>query len=303
MATIKIKDADLTDRYYHVTGEGTASVPYRADVPDPRISHAINVISSQYGDTVSVFEKAKDLRKFGRNATVGTSFETIANLQGATANETFVSTNIIDSIVSSNAGDTQIITIEGHTIDGSGNLTFVTQNATLTGQTEVTLTTPLARANRAFVADSGVFDSPQAALAGTVYVYDNTGGITSGVPNTAAATKVMIDAGETQSQKCSTSISSTDYWLLDSFSAAVGVAGGSANRVELRLEIRDVFNGGVWRPAGRFFELNVADGPESDRFDPMVIIPKNHDVRIVAKTDSSTAEVTAEMAGYLAIIT
>lgn len=304
MATIKIKDADLTDRYYAVTGEGTTVNPYQNVAPSFEISHAINEVFSTYGDVVSVWEKAKSLREFGRNATVGTSFETIAEFQGTTANETFVTTNIVDSIVSSSSSDTsQTIVIEGHTVDGSGNLTFVSQEAVLTGQTEVTLTTPLARVTRAYVKSSGTFGTTPAALVGTVYIYDNTGGISSGVPVTPAATKITISAGQTQSQKCATSISSTDYYFIENFAADIGVTGGSAVRVECLIEIRDIFNGGVWRPIGRNIELTVGQNGVVQKFNPLLIVPKNHDIRVVAKTNANTAEVTAQFSGYLAIVT
>lgn len=267
-----------------------------------RISQAENVVLSTYGDTVSVSEKKKNLNKFGTNTTVGTSFETVAQFQNAVANETYVSTNIIDSIVSSNAGDTQTIKVEGHTIDASGNLTFVIQDATLQGQTEVALTTPLARCTRMYVANSGTFDSPQAAIAGTVVVYDNTDGITAGVPNTDAAVKCLIDAGFTQSEKCATSVSSTDYWFLTDFEAGIGNSGGAANRVTFRVEIRDVANGGVFRPLGRDIVVNVGQNGVSFKFDPLGIVPKNHDVRVVAMSNSNTAEVFAEIQGILAKI-
>ena len=85
-------------------------------------------VAVTYGDRVSVYEKGKAITKFGTNSTVGTTYETVAQLQSTESNETFVTTNIIDSIVSSSASDTtQTITIEGHTIDGSGNLTFVSK--------------------------------------------------------------------------------------------------------------------------------------------------------------------------------
>ena len=267
-----------------------------------RISQAEAVVLSTYGDTVSVADKKKNLNKFGTNSTVGTSFETVAQFQGAVANETYVSTNIIDSIVSSDAADTQTIVVEGHTIDGSGNLTFVIQEATLNGQTEVPLTTPLARCTRMYVANSGTFDSPQAAIAGTVVVYDNTDGITSGVPNTDAAVKCLIEAGFTQSEKCATAISLTDYWFITDFEAGLGDAGGAANRVTFRLEARDIANGGVFRPLGRDIVVNVGQNGVSFRFDPLGIVPKNHDVRVVAKCDSNTAEVFGEIQGVLAKI-
>ena len=273
--------------------------PYYTEPAD--VKWAELSILGTYGDRVSAAEKAKCLHKFGANIAVGASFETIADFLSTEGNETFVSTNIIDSIVSSNAGDTQTITVEGHTIDVSGNLTFVVQNATLTGQTEVTLTTPLARCVRMYVANSGTFDSPQAALAGEVVVYDNTDGITAGAPNTAAAGKCLIKAGATQSEKCATSISSVDYWLLTTFDAHIGDAGGSAAYVTVRIEIRDVANGGVWRPLGNDIVLAVGStSPPTVEFKPYLIVPKNHDIRARAKCDANSASVTAEISGYLA---
>lgn len=266
------------------------------------VEEAEAVILSTYGDTVSVARKGKDLAKHGRNLVVGTAFETVAEFQGTESNETFVSTNLVDSISSSNAGDTQSITVEGHTIDGSGNLTFAIQTVALTGQTKKALTTPLARATRAYVAPSGVFNTTPAALAGTVYVYDDTGGITAGVPNTASATKVLIAAGDTKSQKGATTISSQDYWLITNFSAGIGDSGGSASLVTVRMETRDVKNGGVWIPLQREIVLTVGQNGVQRIQEPYLIVPKNHDFRIRAKTDANTAEVFAQASGPLALV-
>lgn len=267
------------------------------------IGIAENVIYTTYGDRVSVEAKAKNLDKFGGNVVVGETYETVAQLQGTVSNETYVSTNLIDSIVSTSASDTtQVITIEGHTIDLLGNLTFVTQDATLTGQTEVTLTTPLARAHRAYVKDSGTFNSPYAALVGILYIYDNTGGITAGVPNTPAATKLLINAGATTSEKCATSLSSTDYWIVTLFGAGVGVVGGNAERVGFRIETRDVRNGGVWIPLSREIVIDTDQNDTSIQLKPHIIIPKNHDFRVRSRTNANTASVFSEVAGYLAKI-
>lgn len=290
--------------YVDTSGALQVAIIGGALVPnDFNVQMAEAEILDTYGDTVSVTAKKKSLHKFGSNETVGTSFETVAQFQGTTANETYVSTNIIDSVVSSSGSDTQTITIEGHTIDGSGNLTFVSQDATLTGQTEVTLTTPLARANRMFIAASGTFDSPQAVAVGVIAAYDNTAGITSGVPNTAAATKCVIIAGDTQSQKCATSISSTDYLIVTDIEAHVGDGGGSAAYVLVRLEKRDVFNGGVWVPVGNDIVVVLdTTSPDSARPLPYLIVPKNHDVRVRAKTNANTADLHAEISGFLAAI-
>lgn len=271
------------------------------------VKHAENVIFSTYGDTVSVAEKKKSLNKFGA-ATVGTSFTTVQEFQGSEINETFVSTNLIDSISSSSAADTsKTYTIEGHTIDGSGNLTFVVQDATTDasdGRTKVTLSTPLARATRLYLKDSGTFNSPQTAAAGAIYVYDDTGGVTNGIPNTAAATKIMLAAGSTQSQKCSTSLSSQDYWIITSFSAIIEELAPSADYVEFRIEHRRVDTGGAWRPLGR--EIVALKGVGNNgpvQFLPHRVIPKNSDIRAIARSNTGTAEVYAEIEGYLAVIT
>lgn len=267
------------------------------------VKQAERVVYSTYGDTVSVINKAKNLNKFGRNQAVGTSWETVAKFQGTTSDETFVTTNLIDSIVSDDTGDTtQTIVIEGHTIDGSGNLTFVSQEKALTGQTEATLTTPLARATRAYVKASGTFGSTPTALAGNVYIYDNTDGITSGVPDTAAATKLMILAGETQTEKAATAISQSDYWFIQYFSCAIGDATGPTNFATVRMETRDIVNGGAWRPLGRDYTLWPDSVGIHREFDPVLIVPKNHDWRVRAIADGGSTEIYAEAGGPLASI-
>jgi len=268
----------------------------------PDIAQAERVIFTTYGDTVSVFEKGKNLNKFGVNLTVGTSFETVGEMQGTEVHETFVSTNLIDSVVSSSASDTQTVTIQGHTVDVSGNLTFVSQTADLSGQTEVPLITPLARASRMYINASGTFDSPQAVPVGIISVYDNTDGETSGVPNTDASTKLLISAGESQTQKCSTSTASDEYWIITAIDAGIGNTGGNAARVQIKIETRDIPNGGVWRPLGR--ELILVVGQNGVQVDPIpyLIVPPSHDIRVVARTNSNTASVFAELRGMLASI-
>ena len=271
-----------------------------------QIALAERIAEATYGTKVSVWQKGKALGKFGRNRTVGTSYETVAEFQGATAQETFVTTNIIDSISSSDAADTsKSFVIEGHTISTTGELPFVIQTATTDatdGRTKVALTTPLARATRIYLKASGTFASPQTTHAGTIYVYDDTDGITIGVPNTAAATKILLLPGETQSEKCSTSISDKDFWFIDRFNASIGNSGGGANRVTLRIETRRVSEGGAWRPTGSEIVLVVGQSAVEREFVPVLVVPSNSDVRVVAKSNLNTAEVSAQISGFLAIV-
>jgi len=275
----------------------------RVGVEDSGIQYAIDQIYSTYGDVVSVSEKKKALNKFGSN-TVGTSFETIQEFQSTELHETFVSTNLIDAVISSSTSDTTDWTFEGHTIDGSGNLTFVTQTITLTGQTSKALTTPLARVTRGYATGTGSFGGTPYTAVGNIHVYDNTDGDNgSGVPTTATATKMMITAGNSQSRKCATAISQNDYWILTQFSAAISDAAASTDFVTFVLETRDIANGGSWRPTGREIVLKP-DNHDAQVIDfhPYRVVPKNHDVRVIAATDASTAPVFAEVAGYLASI-
>lgn len=180
------------------------------------IQQATNVIYSIYGDVVSVQDKKKSLNKFGTTASVGTTFKTIMSFQGSETRITYPSTNTINSIISSNAGDTdKTYVYEGHTIDGSGNLAFVSDEVTTdgtSGQTRVALPTAVRGVTRAYLKASGTFNSPQTVQSGIISFYDNTDGDNgSGVPTDAADVSLRLLAGETQSEKAATTVSQNDY--------------------------------------------------------------------------------------------
>lgn len=258
----------------------TQNIPYN-------LSHAIGVIRSTYGDDVSIDAKSKTLYKFGRNpATNSSTFETV---QPEGGDETYATTNAIDKFSSSNAGDTQEIVIEGHTISG-GKLTFVTQTVTLEGQTEKALTTPLARVTR-------LYNNGSTPFAGDVYVYEDDT-VSAGVPQTASKIHMKVavaDIGE-QSEKCSTSISNTDYLIITQF---IGYCfDKTAETVEFIGELRQV--GTTNKVFRRVFSTAGSDGrPTVIEFDPPFIVPKNHDIRVRAKT-AGVADVGASFNGYLA---
>ena len=268
------------------------------------VAQAERVVLSTYGDTVSVATKAKNLNKFGANTNVDTGQRcTVAQWQGATQyNETFVFTNAIDSVVSSSAADTQAITIEGHVITG-GNLSFVTQNVTLTGQTPVVLPTPLARCSRWIIRDSGVLGAPQGALAGALAVYDSSStAVAAGVPATPTAVSMYSPAGNTRSKKASTTISGTDYWFLSRLD--VSITGGSpSTTVDFVVERRNAMTGGQWVQLGS--EISLDKGTQTVfevEYSPFLIVPKNNDVRITALSTANNVSVTADLHGYLAAV-
>lgn len=237
---------------------------------DPWMKHAIEVIKHDYGVDVSLQVKNKDLIKYGRNTSVGTSYETLWTCPAA--NETYLTDNLITHAISSSSSDSEVITIEGHTLSGD-NFTFVIQNLTLNGQTAVALTTPLARATRAY-------DTNGTDLVGTISITESDT-YTSGVPDTAAKVHLNIRAGRNQSEKASTTISSADYWVITGFYADMLTK--AAGFAEVVLEIRRY---------GKVFRENLS-GSCSDahrldlKFQPYIIVPPNSDVRLRAISDSA----------------
>lgn len=259
------------------------------------ISAAENEIFQTTGDTVSVLQKGKSLNKFGTSDVVGTSFTTIAQFASGVTNETSPTTNAIDTIVCTDNTFTGNVTVEGHTIDGSDNLTFVTQTKACNGQTEVTLDTALARATRVYNASG----TDLASASDVVYVFDGTDGSTSGVPTTAADVFVLFYGDKNQSEKCQTATSQNDYWIVTG--GRVTVASNKASSVEWQLEVKQ--KGGVWRVQDVGYLDTDSDTIYNELTVPYLIIPPNSDIRVRAKTQSQTnVSMTARIRGVLAII-
>lgn len=254
---------------------------------DPWLEHAVRVIRSTYGVKVSVHSKDKDLLKFGRNDLVGTSEATIMTLPAGVLHETYVSDNLITHISSADAADTEEVKIEGHTVDGSGNLTFVVQSKTLAGQTKTALDTPLARITQ-------IYNNGSTDLVGPVYGYEDDT-VVAGVPQTNAKIHIIVPAGRNNSLKCSTALSQYDYWIVtgwfcDCLDKTSAVA-------EVSLEVR--LNGKVFRQLETGSVQN--GGSDHHDFKPYHIIPANSDVRLVAIADGANTQVAGGIHGVLAI--
>lgn len=249
--------------------------------PPFHLHHALEVIGETYG--AKTYYKNKTLIKFGRYESLGTSYETV---QGIGGNETYLTDNLILYVSSSNTGDTQSISIEGHTIDASGNLTFVVQYITLQGQTSVALTTPLARMTR--IRNAGATN-----FAGTIYGYENDT-VSSGVPQTSTKIHIIAGAGNT-SEKCSTSVSSDDYWAITALTS--GVLKKTSASVDFKLQIRE--KGGVF--IDRFYiPSSQTNNLSRIELNPPMPAPANSDVRMVARASTTAVEVVAQISGYLA---
>lgn len=237
-------------------------------------------IFNAYGDVVRTSNKS--LLKFGASTDIDGSFETVWMYTGAT-DETYISTNGIDKLSSSDAGDTVEICYEGHTISGS-DLTFVSDCVTLAGQTETSLPTPVARISRAY-------NNSSTELVGTVYFYEDDT-VSGGVPQTAANVHMVIAAGYQQTRKAARSFASTEYCIMSEMYGGIG-SGGGGTRVEFVLEVR--LSGGVFRE-----QFTVATNDNFVKtFSPYFIIPKNSDIRIRAASSGNNTDVHAGFNCYL----
>lgn len=251
------------------------------------IKWAESVITSTYGDGVSVAVKAKSLIKFGENDDIDTG--EIELVWGGTGLEILPTGNTIDTISSSNEGDTRTVVIEGHTIDGNGDFTFVTQTATLNGQTKVVLDTPMARANR-------MYNNTGVAELGVIYCYEDTA-IVSGVPTDVTKEHVQIKIGEEQSLKCASTISKDDHYIVTGLSLSVKKT--TSATVDFACQLR--LKGGVFRTQFPF-TLSSTSGGIHIPFDPPFIIPSNSDWRVTCSTSANNTSANAIVHGYLAKI-
>lgn len=259
---------------------------------DPKVLYAEREIFTTFGDTVSVLEKGKSLRFFGDNPDVGTVRETVWGVGG---NETYVTTNVIDTVSSSNASDTQVIQIEGHTVSGSGTsqqFTSVIQTATLNGQNKVVLTTPLARINRI----ENVSVTP---LAGDVYGYEDDT-LSGGVPTTATKIHIKIRGTDScnASEKCATTLSNEDYFIMTAVSGGISHKSAASGGFYLETRTPSLSFKEIYK-----FSADRGSGTVQVIFDPYLIIPKNSDIRIRAEASASNTALLAQFQGYLAKVT
>ena len=265
-------------------------VGFNAYAVDPsyKLKHAAQVIESVFGDKVRI--KPKSLLKFGRSEQVSnTTYTTLQNLPSGTLNETYISTNLINRISSSSGSDTEQMVIEGFVCLANGDKIFKVQSVTLAGQTETALGVALCRATRAY--NNGTND-----LVGSIYIYqDDT--VTAGVPDTDSLVHMIVPAGSNQSFKASTTISSKDYWLITEAAASINTKTGSPI-AELEIQVR--LNGKVFRTQAISTVATTGSTFVSAKFDPVIIVPKNADVRMRALGSTNGIDVSGWMNGYLA---
>lgn len=247
-------------------------------------------IYGTYGDRVSIWDKAKTLLKFGENLDLdaGTR-ETIWERGG---HETYVFANEIDRIVSTSASDVGSVVIEGHTNSGTELVpiyVFSKQTVTLTGQTPVVLATPVSRVSRLAVVGN-------TDLVGDVAVFENSA-VVAGSPSDITKVHMLVNGtlGHNSSHKAATTLSSTDYFILEEVFTSVERSATAV--VDFTLEVRE--GGGVFIPK---LGWSSTQSGTTISLHPYVIVPKNADVRIVGTSNVNNTAATASFGGFLASV-
>ena len=252
----------------------------------------------QYGVDCDISNKGKDLRKFGRAIIGADTPSTMALFPTGVANETFATANTVDYIVSADNSDDHDVTVEGHYLS-SGDLVFHVQTATLEGNTPVELTQPLIRNTRLAIVHAAGISNP----GGPIYCYDSSATtVVSGVPQTGASVKCMIGAGLRQSEKAATAISYQDMLFITSLNIYSLRSTGSAADINFEIETRP-YDSGIWRPLGVEGALRTSINPkDSTMFRPFAAVPRNHDVRVVATSDTASTEIAGHWQSVLGLV-
>ena len=238
--------------------------------------------------SVTVRGKGKSVLKFGKNDDLGTSKQTVWNRGG---DEVFATTNAIDKFSSSSASDTGTLTIEGHTVSGTGTdakFTLVTQVVTLAGQAETSLTTPLARVQRAF-------NSNGTAYVGDIYIYEDDT-VTGGVPQTTDNIHMLIMAGENQSYKACMTTADNEFAFITGLSAAVDKKQSAV--VDFELEV--LKPGGLFLPKLRVSASTTGTNTFFQPIRPFLIVENNCEIRVTAVSSANGTEVNAEFSAIMA---
>jgi len=245
---------------------------------------AAATIYEQYGHRIRMGRKV--VHKYGRATDVGTT-EVSVNTLGV--DEVFVTGNDIDTMSGNNALDNAIVGIEGLVLNADGTTSFLSQEATVNGQSKVLIGTPLFRVNR-------IWNTSAAETNGGVFVYEDTA-ITNGVPDDL--TKVhgtMLQASQS-TLKAGMSIETGTYFMITRWDSFVNRQ--QAANVDFRLK----FNNFGSHLRTRVLSSGSNGGPQAlVEFEPFLIVPPENDIVVTAESSSANTAVNSMFFGFYADI-
>ena len=128
---------------------------------------------------------------------------------------------------------------------------------------------------------------------GDIYVYRD-GAITAGVPNDAATIHAVASEATQKSEKCSTTISKDNYWLLTE--GLFSVNNKTDAQVVFRVMMRP--KGGVFVNVS-YVSVSSTVGTFQNQFRPFAVVPQNADIRIDALASGPDVEVGCSLRGLL----
>lgn len=198
-------------------------------------------------------------------------------------NYTYSATANIDTLSSSNAGDSQTVEIQG--LDG--NYALVTQSATLNGQSDVILTTPLLRVFR--LKNTGTTD-----FAGDVWLRTNGSGQSGGVPTTANTVRLKVSNGNNQTLMAIYSVpAGKTAYIRKIFAGFDTVTGGFfATPVASKIQL-------FVRPFGQVFQLKydnaiISSGSSvlQEVYSEPEVVGEKSDIELRAETNTTATAVS-----------
>ena len=201
----------------------------------------------------------------------------------AAKNYTYSTTADIDTISSSDSGDTQDIMITG--LDE--NWLEVTQTITLTGQSKVTLGTPLIRVYR-------MINVGSSDLSGNVYCYVDTT-ISGGVPTTAAPIRAIITNGYNQTLMCLYTVPADKYLYL--YKGEAALTSRVAGYADGTFDVRPF--GGVFQTKRTFGLSTTGSSYINVLFPQPLYIPPKSDLRVRISGSVNNMGAVASFIGVL----
>lgn len=197
---------------------------------------------------------------------------------------TYSTSTDIDSLSSSDAGDTQTLLVIGLDTD----FAYTEQFVVLTGQTTTILSTPLIRVHR-------MINISNTDIAGTVFCYPNGSPITAGTPDNTADVRALIDNGNNITEMTQfTTPTNFDSYLLRTFANIGSAAGGTVKQADVEFRFRAF--GTVFILAGKSSIANNGTGSIENILTPPPLLPPKGD--LVWKCTDVSANSTTVNAGF-----
>lgn len=274
--SIKVKDADSTDKYYQTSGDGSSSSPFLGVVADYKHQVALGNI-----DGSAVWNK------FGYNSDIDTAApEVVASFGGSinimTSSDTL---DVVSDDATDDSGSTGATSVLITGIDE--NHAYQIEVVTMDGLTTVTTTNSWLGVNRVVVLSSGTNGSN----AGNITIDDTAGTV---------GTQAYIPAGDSTTQQMifHTEINKT-FLMEDIILNALKISGGGGSP---RITFKGFSYSRVTETTYEVFRMNLDTSLENSiiiRQNAPLVFTGREVIYFTAETDVNNTEVSGRFTGLL----